>query len=47
MKLEAVTSSQLNTGYKVLIISELIKSQLNFPEFESSKAKVCFKTIVT
>ena len=47
MKLEAVTSSQLNPGYIVLIISELIMSQLNFSEFENYKTKVCFKTIVT
>ena len=37
MKLEAVTSGQINTGYKVLVIFELIMSQLNFSEFENLK----------
>ena len=47
MKLEAVTSSQLNHGYIALVISELIMSQLHFSEFEKCKTKICFKTTVT
>ena len=46
MKLQAVTRSQFSPGYIVLIISKLIMSELNFPEFENCKTKVCFKTIV-
>ena len=35
MELEAVTNSQLNPGCIVLIISELIMSQINFSDFEN------------